>query len=275
MNTSTQAATATLQVGGAELYFELRGTGPLIALHAAPMDAASFTPLAELLAVDHTVLTSDPRGINRSRVDNRDQDVTPEMRAKDLAVLLDHVGAGPATLFGSSGGAVSALALTQMHPELVTTVIAHEPPLAELLIDCQQVRSQTNDMIETYLAGDRKGAWKMFMETANIRLPDELFESMFGGRIEGQAAADEHFYFAHMERPTTFWKPDLPALRHTRVNLLVGIGGDSADELCDRTSRALAAEIGIEPMTFPGGHTGFAEDPVAFSARIRDVVDAL
>ena len=275
MDTSTHAATATLQVEGAELYYELRGTGPLIALHAAPMDAASFTPLAELLAVDHTVLTSDPRGINRSRVDNRDQDVTPEMRAKDLAALLDHVDAGPATLFGSSGGAVSALALTQMHPELVTTVIAHEPPLAELLSDRQQVRSQTDDMIETYLAGDRKGAWKQFMETANIHLPDEHFESMFGGRIEGQAAADEHFYFAHMERPTTFWKPDLPALRHTRVNLLVGIGEDSADELCDRTSHALATEIGIAPTLFPGGHTGFAEDPVAFSARIRDVVEAL
>ena len=97
-------------------------------------------------------------------------------------------------------------------------------------------------MIETYLAGDRRGAWKVFMKTANIHLPDELFEAMFGGEIEGQAAADEHFYFAHMERPTTFWKPDLRALRHTRVNLVVGIGEDSANELCDRTSRALATE---------------------------------
>ena len=93
--------------------------------------------------------------------------------------------------------------------------------------------------------------------------------------IEGQPAADEHFYFAHMERPTTFWEPDLPVLRDTAVNLVVGIGEDSADELCDRTSRALAADIGIEPTLFPGGHTGFAEDPAAFSARIRDVVEAL
>lgn len=275
MDTSTRAVTATLQVAGAELYFELRGTGPLIALHAAPMDAASFTPLAELLAVDHTVLTCDPRGINRSRVDHRDRDVMPDLRAEDVAALLRHVDAGPATLFGSSGGAVSALALTQTHPELVATVITHEPPLAELLSDREQVRIGTDEVIQTYLAGDRRGAWKKFMETANIRLPDELFEAMFGGPIEGQAAADEHFFFAHMERPTTFWMPDLSALRDTEVNLVVGIGEDSADELCDRTSRALAAEIGIEPTMFPGGHTGFAEDPAAFAARIRDVLEAV
>lgn len=126
METPTPAATATLRVQGADLYHEVRGNGPLVALHAAPMDASSFGPLAELFAVDHTVLTSDPRGINRSSVEHTEQDVTPEMRANDLAALLRHVDAGPAVLFGSSGGAVSALALTQAHPGLVDTVIAHE-----------------------------------------------------------------------------------------------------------------------------------------------------
>ena len=275
MDTSLQATTGTLRVEAAELYFELRGTGPLIALHAAPMDAASFVPLAELLAADHTVLTSDPRGINRSKVVHRDHDVTPDVRAEDLAALLRHVDAGPATIFGSSGGAVSALALTQAHPELVTTVIAHEPPLAELLDDREQIRIETDRMIETYLAGDRRGAWKVFMELANIHLPDELFDAMFGGEIEGQAAADEHFYFAHMERPTTFWQPDIPVLLNSAVNLVVGIGEDSANELCDRTSRALAAGLGAEPALFPGGHIGFAEDPAAFAARMRDVVRAV
>ena len=275
MNSAIPTATSTLQVAGAEIYYELRGRGPLIALHAAPMDASSFTPLAELLAVDHTVLTSDPRGINRSRADHADRDVTPEVRADDLATLLHHVDAGPAALFGSSGGAVSALAFTQDHHELVDTVIAHEPPLAELVSDREELRVQTDAMIETYLAGDRKGAWVQFMETANFRLPPESIEAMFGGQIDGQAAADEHFFFAHMERATTFWKPDLSALRDTEVTLVVGIGEDSAHELCDRTSRALAAEIGIEPTMFPGGHTGYAEDPEAFATRIREVLRAV
>ena len=272
MTTRTSTAIATLRVDGADICFELRGRGPLIALHAAPMDAAAFSPLVELLAVDHTVLTCDPRGINRSKVDHPDQDVTPDMRADDLANLLRHVDAGPAALFGSSGGAVSALALVQKHPQLVNTVIAHEPPLAELVSDTEELRIQTDDMIQTYLSGDRRGAWSAFMTSANIHLPPELFDSMFGGRIEGQAAADEQFAFAHMERATTFWQPDLSALRDTEVNLVIGIGEDSANELCDRTSRALATQIGIEPTMFPGGHIGFAEDPMAFAQRLRDVL---
>ena len=60
------------------------------------------------------------------------------MRADDLARLLIHLDAGPAVVLGSSGGAVSALALVQAHPELVHTVIAHEPPLDELLDDREQ-----------------------------------------------------------------------------------------------------------------------------------------
>ena len=270
--TTAMSTVAALDVPGAKLTYELRGRGPLVALHAAPMDASAFVPLAELLAADHTVLTCDPRGIHRSRVDDPDQDVTPEMRAGDLAALLCHVDAGPASVFGSSGGAISALALVQTHPELVDTVIAHEPPLAELLEDRDELRRQTEDMIETYLAGDRRGAWTAFMATANIHLPDKLFDTMFGGDLEGQAAADERFAFAHMELATTFWRPDLSALRGAEVRLVVGIGQDSADELCDRTSRALAAELGIPPTAFPGGHVGFLEDSSAFAARMRAVL---
>lgn len=152
---------------------------------------------------------------------------------------------------------------------------AISPPLAELLSDTEELRTQTDDMIETYLSGDRRGAWSAFTKSANIHLPDELFEAMFGGQIEGQAAADEHFAFAHMERPTTFWKPDLSALRDTGVNLIIGIGEQSANELCDRTSRALADEIGIAPTMFPGGHLGLAEDAAAFARRLRDVLEAV
>ena len=57
----------TLVVPEAELYYEVRGTGPLLVLVGAPMDAGWFAPLADLLADDYTVLTTDPRGVKRSR----------------------------------------------------------------------------------------------------------------------------------------------------------------------------------------------------------------
>lgn len=271
---TTTPTTGILPVSGADLYYEVRGDGPPVVLHAAPMDAASFGPVAELLATDHTLLTTDPRGINRSRVENPDRDVTPDDRAADLASLLRHLDRGPAALFGSSGGAVSALALVQEHPDLVHTVIAHEPPVAMLLEDRDTLRLETDDIVATYLAGDRRGAWLTFMESADIHLPDGLFDAMFGGPISGQAAADELFSFAHMERPTTFWEPDVPALRDADVRLFIGIGDHSRGEMCDRTSRALAALLGVTPTMFPGGHIGFVEEPETFTERLRDVLGA-
>lgn len=76
------ASARTLEVPGARLHYEVRGEGPLMVLVGAPMDATSFAPLANLLASDHTVLTTDPRGINRSPVDDPDQDSTRSERSE-------------------------------------------------------------------------------------------------------------------------------------------------------------------------------------------------
>lgn len=271
--TSPAPATArTLEVPGARLYYEVRGEGPLVVLVGAPMDAMSFTPLADLLAGDHTVLTTDPRGINRSPVDDPGQDSTPQMRADDLSRLLTHLGTGPAAVLGSSGGAVSALALAQAHPGQVRTVIAHEPPLIELLPDRAERHAGNEDVIAKWLAGDHVGSWKAFLDNADFHLPEGAFETMFAAEPDPQAIADTHYQNTHMLRPTTHWQPDITALRSAATRVVVGIGEASAGQLCDRTSRALATALGTKPTMFPGGHTGFAEDPEGFATRLRSVL---
>ncbi|WP_067464295.1 alpha/beta fold hydrolase [Actinomadura macra] len=269
---TTPAAVQTLRVPGARLHYELRGQGPLVALVGAPMDADSFAPLADLLADDHTVLTTDPRGIKRSTLDDPGQDSTPQLRADDLSRLLTHLDAGPAAVLGSSGGAVTALALAQTRPDLVHTVIAHEPPVVDLLDDRDQIYAQTDDVIATYLSGDVVGAWTKFMAHADIEVPEGALEHMFGGERDPQQVADERRWFAHELRATTHWRPDLDALRSTTIRLVIGIGEDSTGQECDRTSRALAAALGIEPTMFPGDHTGFAEEPNRFVVPLRTVL---
>ena len=174
----------------------------------------AFAPLAELLAADHRVLTTDPRGVNRSPMADPDQDSTPELRADDLSRLLTHLDAGPATVFGSSGGAVTALALAQQRPDLVDLVIAHEPPLNEMLADREQRHAATEGIIATYRSSGRVAAWRQFLADANIVMPEEAFEYAFGGELGPQEAADEDHFFLHELRPTTRWRPDLEALRN-------------------------------------------------------------
>jgi pimeloyl-ACP methyl ester carboxylesterase len=275
--TATDATTVTagtLGVPGARLHYEVRGTGPLVVLVGAPMGADAFAPLAGLLAGDHTVLTTDPRGVGRSPVDDPEQDSTPELRADDLSRLIAHLGAGPAVALGSSGGAVTVLALAQSHPEQVATVIAHEPPLQELVDDRDRLRAGTERIIATYLAEGSAAAWREFMAVGDIVVPEDDPHTAPPPEQErdDRAVADERHFFLHELRGTTAWQPDLSVLRAVPTRVVVGIGESSAGELCDRTSRALATRLGLEPTMFPGSHIGFLEDPVAFATRLREVV---
>ena len=279
MTASTPSITSgSLGVPGARLYYEVRGTGPLIALVGAPMGAPAFAPLADLLATEHTVLTTDPRGVGRSPVDDLDQDSTPELRADDLSRILRHIDAGPAVVMGSSGGAVTALALLQAHSDQVSRIIAHEPPLEELLDDREHRRAATDRMIATYLSDGPAAAWAIFFAEANLDMPDD--DGAAGGppgatgptERDPQEVADERHFFTHELRPTTLWQPDIPLLRSTADRIVVGIGEDSTGQVCDLTSSALAQELGIEPSMFPGGHIGFVENPEEFANRLRSVL---
>jgi pimeloyl-ACP methyl ester carboxylesterase len=262
----------TLSVPGVELYYEVRGQGPLLALIGSPMDAGPFRAVAEQLASGYTVLTADPRGIGRSRLDDPVSDSTPELRADDLSRLLAHLDAGPVAVVGSSGGAVTALALAQKQPEQVHTIVAHEPPLDRLLDDRDHRRLETERMIATYLDGDVVGAWKQFFAQADLGFPDDAIEHMFGGERDPQVLADERYFFEHALLPTTTWQPDLARLRSVPTRVFVGIGEDSVGQLCDATSSALADALGVHPVWFPGGHAGFVEDADGFADRLRSVL---
>ncbi|MFK3676643.1 alpha/beta fold hydrolase [Microbacterium sp. NPDC090218] len=263
---------AALDLPDVHLHYELRGDGPLIVLIGAPMDADAFAPFAEELASDHTVLTTDPRGIKRSVLHDRSQGSSPAQRAADLAALIEHVDRGPAIVFGSSGGAVTSLALAQARPDVAPTVIAHEPPLLELLPDRAEQRRLTDDLTTAALSGDRVGAWRLFFAQANIPMPEEMLVQWFGGVVDPQSHADEQFWFRHELPASVRWEPDIDALRARADTLVLGIGEESVDQLCERTTTALGAELGIAPTRFPGDHTGFVDHPAAFADRVREVL---
>lgn len=165
MTATIPVTEATLAVPGGSIYYAVRGAGPLLILAGAPMHSGPFTALAELLAADHTVVTTDPRGHHRSVLADPAQDSTPDLRADDLVRLITHLDAGPAMVFGSSGGAVTTLALVQARPDLVSVAVPHEPPVTELLDDRVEQRATAAEICATYAAGDRLSAWRKFRPT--------------------------------------------------------------------------------------------------------------
>jgi pimeloyl-ACP methyl ester carboxylesterase len=138
--------THTLDVPGARLYYERRGTGPPLLLIGSPMDSTGFAGFAGALAGRYTVVTYDPRGSGSSSRQDTGQGATPKQQAGDVHRLLATLGGQPTDVFGSSGGAVAGLAPVTAHPGQVRALVAHEPPLIELLPDRAQLRAEVQDI---------------------------------------------------------------------------------------------------------------------------------
>src|SRR3954466_4673736 len=115
-------ATHTLDVAEASIAYDVRGPlppadgQPVLLMIGQPMTAEGFGSLASHFA-DRTVVTYDPRGLGRSTRDDGRTEHTPQQQAEDLHALIAHLGAGPAELFASSGGAITGLALVTAHPD--------------------------------------------------------------------------------------------------------------------------------------------------------------
>src|SRR6266496_3259130 len=110
----TEPTTHTLDVPGAVLTYDTRGGGsdaePVLLLIGSPMGAQGFGSLAGHLP-DRTIVTYDPRGVERSTKTDPTSQSTPDEHADDLHRVISTAGGAPVDIFASSGGAVNALAL--------------------------------------------------------------------------------------------------------------------------------------------------------------------
>jgi len=273
----------TIEVPDGRLYYETRGSGPLLLITGSPMPAAAFGPLADALSSDHTVVTHDPRGIAASGLDDTDAPSQPELRARDLVTLFDHLGADTVDVFGSSGGAVTGLALVTDYPGRVRTLIAHEPPLLELLPDADRWRTEIDEIVTTFHRHGAGAAWAAFMRSAGFVQPDAPTpagdpapapqQQQQAHETSEQEDADNARFFDHDLRATTRYLPELAGLVGGPTRIVVGLGADSGHLNTYQTSLALATLLAEPPVTFPGDHAGFLGDPVGFAAVVREVLE--
>jgi clorobiocin biosynthesis protein CloN7 len=233
-----------------------------------PMDSSGFAAIAAMLAHGYTVVTYDPRGFGQSAIDDRGQDAEPDVLADDVGRVLEAVGDQPAHVFGSSGGAVTGLALVARHPEQVRTLIAHEPPLALLLPDAREARAGVQEVYDTYRGSGIGPAWHRFITFAGIDMPSPS-GSTAPGTADPSAAATGERFFAHGLLPIALYQPDVAALEAASTRVVVAGGTTSKGEFAHRTAVALAERLGTPLVTFPGGHGGFVSDPAEFVAVLR------
>jgi len=287
----TEAVTRALEVPGAVLRYDVREStpagGPTLVMIGSPMGAAGFTSLAPHFA-DHTVVTYDPRGVERSERSDPTALVTPEVHANDVRAVIEAAGGGPVDMFASSGGAVNALALVAAHPTLVRTLVAHEPPAVSLLPDADAALAACRAVHETYQRGGQGPGMAHFIALVSLRgpVPAGFAEqpapdpATFGMPADDDGSRDDLMLASNI-LTVTGYRPDVDKLRAASTRIVVGVGADSHGELAQRGGLAVAELLGSTPVDFPGGHGGFlggeygqAGEPEAFARRLREVLTA-
>lgn len=286
----TEPTTHTLEVPGALLAYDVRpndaGGEPPVLLIGSPMGATGFGTLAGFFA-DRTVVTYDPRGVDRSRRTDGATESTPDEHAEDLHRLIAALNQGPVDLFASSGGAVNALALVARHPEQVRTLVAHEPSAARVLPDHEEALAATRDIHETYMRrGFGAGMAKFIALVAHKGpIPADYADrpdpdpASFGLPVEDDGSRADPLMGQNMIS-NTHYELDFDALRAASTRIVLAEGSESAGTLAHRAAAAVAERLGKSPVTFPGGHGGFlggeygqTGEPEAFAAKLREVLD--
>jgi pimeloyl-ACP methyl ester carboxylesterase len=287
----TEPQTHTLEVPGAVLRYDVRSndssTEPVLVMIGSPMGAAGFGTLSGYFT-DRTVVTYDPRGVERSeRTDDATQS-TPEGHADDVHRLISALNVGPVDLFASSGGAVNALALVARHPEQVRTLIAHEPPTAQVLPDREQALAACKDISDTYhRSGPGPAMVKFFMIVGHKGpIPADFAEQPtpdpadFGLPTEDDGSRNDVLLGQNMIS-CTHYQPDFEALRAASTRIVMAAGAESEGEMAYRGAVGVAEGLGTTVVTFPSGHGGFlggeygqTGDPEAFASTLHEVLAA-
>lgn len=262
--------TGFLQVEGAELHYEMRGSGPaLVMIAGAGGDAGFYEGAAEELADAFTVITYDRRGNSRS-TGRTDQPMRFEQQANDAKAIVDGLADGKALVFGSSLGALIAMELAARHPDAIAALIAHEPPAIQVLPDREEQLAFAETIYATY---KDEGAYAAAMKFAlsfpgegTYHWPDPLMER-FGGNIDFLFQTEWNSIMDH--------QPDLDALKSAPFPIVMAAGSADRGYYFARSSAVIAKAIRAEWVEFPGIHLEAVARPAVLAAALRVVATGL
>ncbi|NUW35841.1 alpha/beta hydrolase [Nonomuraea sp. SMC257] len=285
----TSPTIGSLRVDGATLHYEVRGSGPLLLLiPGGTGGAAAFDGVADALAADWTVASYDPRGMSGSHLDDPEAPQRVEQHADDAFRLLELLSAdAPARVAACSSGAIAALHLLTAHPERIERVVAHEPPLVEVLPDAAEHRAMLARVQDTFRREGLMPAAAVF--AAGLRRPGaEAADPPAAPPADPRAAlaalppeararvertmANMPYFLGRIVPSFMAYTPDLDRLEALSDRLVLAGGADSRGELPYRPAAFLAERFGTEFVEFPGGHTGLSTHPAEFGELLRKVL---
>jgi acetyltransferase/esterase len=264
---------STLEVPGAILHYATQGSGPaLVLVPGANGEAGIFKPLADALQDAFTVVRYDRRGFSESRLttaqDGGERRLTAD--GDDVAGQLGQLGAaGTGFVFGTSSGAAVAMKFLLDHPGAAVKVIAHEPPVVNVLPDADRWRDFFDRDYDEFAKGGMPAGMSMFVQHILGPIDAEML------RVDNDPSPvrerNRQYWVEYELRqyPNYAWNLDAISAQKGKLTLAVGEGSLATHQWTARPSLALAERYGVPLLRVPGYHLGFVQEPADFAARIK------
>src|SRR5262249_33498511 len=150
------------------------------------------------------------------------------------------------------------------HPHAVVRLIAHEPPLLELLADAARFQAAVDDIDQTYRTEAVfavMGKFGALVEEGGPPYSQEMQqanpESMGATEMTERMMGNLDLFVAHELKPIMQYMPDVDALRALAATLVSAAGKTSGQQAACRAAYALADQVGIDVSHLPGAHGGW------------------
>lgn len=255
-----------LEVPGAKLYYEVRGSGPiLLMIHGGNGDAESY-PITDRLSDRYTVITYDRRGHSRSRLEDPNENYQVSAHSDDASRLLAALTDEPAHVFGCSSGAVIGLDLAIRHPAQIRMLVAHEPPIPQLLAGSDRTKGfESLENLEKQYKRSGLQALEAFAKAMGITSTAQPDRPK--SRTEQLMANIDYFILSEVPGLREY-SPDIGRLKASSVTVVPAGGIDSQGCLPYRYAEALAGHLKTKVVDFPGNHVGCVLYPEEFAERL-------
>jgi hypothetical protein len=180
------------------------------------------------------------------------------------------------------------MALVVRRPDLVRTLVAHEPPVAQLLPDRGYVLAACRDIHDECARSGLGPAMAKFIALAGHKGPvlaDHADRpapdpTMFGLPMDDDGSRTDPLVGQNIVS-CTHYAPISTRSGQPRPASSSRSGAESSGEMANRSGVALAERLGTTPVTFPGDHGGFlggeygmTGDPGSFAVTLREVLPA-
>jgi pimeloyl-ACP methyl ester carboxylesterase len=265
---------STLNVPGAQLYYAVSGSGPLLVLiPGASGTGESFRPLADHLISHYQVIIYDRRGFSQSLLDGpQDDEHRLATDADDVRRLVEHLTSQPIAVFGNSSGALVALEVLTQYPKQVQMVVAHEPPAVTLLPDTAQWLAFFDGVYDIYLKEGIPIAMQQFASGTLGSSDRQVIEYARREHPTQDTVSNTIYWMEHELRQYPRAGLDLDALKATAERIVLACGHDSRHQMTSQPNKVLARQLGRESVDFPGGHLGFLSHPAEFAKALMNAL---